>query len=68
MPPPLQNNVIDDIEEGEVSQYEYTNQDLNYFGELLSEGFLTEHEYQDFEFFYANIYQTESDLSPQSLS
>ena len=50
--------MVDDIEEGEVSQYEDTNQDLNYFRELLSDGFLTEHEYQDSQFFYANIYQT----------
>ena len=45
VPPPLQNNVVDEIEEDEVSQYEYSNQDLNYFGELVSEGFLTEHDY-----------------------
>ena len=32
VPPPLQNNVVDEIEEGEVSQYEDSNQDLNYFG------------------------------------
>ena len=29
VPPPLQNNVVDEIEEGEVSQYEDSNQDLN---------------------------------------
>ena len=34
VPPPLQNHVVDDIEEGEVSQYEDSNQDLNYFGGL----------------------------------
>ena len=38
---------------------------MNYFGELLSKCFLTEHEYQNFEFFDANIYQIESDLNPQ---
>ena len=38
---------------------------MNYFGELLSEGFLTEHDYQNSEFFDANIYQTESDLGPE---
>ena len=65
VPPPLQNNVVDEIEEDEVSQYEYSNQDLNYFGELVSEGFLTEHDYQNSEFFYANIYQTKSDLGPE---
>ena len=36
---------------------------MNYFGELLSEGFLTKQEYQDSKFFDANIYQTKSDLS-----
>ena len=47
----LQNNVVDEIEEGEYLQYEDSNQDMNYFGELLSEGFLTEHNYQNSVFF-----------------
>ena len=64
VPPPLQNNIVDEIEEGEDSQYEYSNQDMNYFGELSSEGFLTEHDYHNSEFFDANIYQTESYLGP----
>ena len=55
-------------EEGEVSQYEDSNQDLNYFGELSSKGFLTEHDYINSEFFDANIYQIESDLSPEFLA
>ena len=38
---------------------------MNYFGELSAEGFLTEDEYLNSEFFYANVYQTESDLVPQ---
>ena len=36
VPPPLQNNVIDEGEEGEDEKFE----DTNYFGELLTEGFL----------------------------
>ena len=57
--------MVDEIEEGEVSYYEDKNQDLNYFGELSLEGFLTEHDYLNFEFLDANIYQIESDLSPE---
>ena len=39
---------------------------MNYFGELPAEGFLTEYEYLNSEFFDANVYQTESDLAPQA--
>ena len=41
------------------------NQDMNYFGEFSAEGFLTEDEYLNSEFFDANVYQTENDLAPQ---
>ena len=37
--PPLQNNVNDEGEEEEDGQFEDTNQDINYFGELLTKGF-----------------------------
>ena len=40
VPPPLQNNVIDEGEEDEDGQFEDTNQDTNqdtnHFGELLT--------------------------------
>ena len=41
VPPALQNNVSDEVEEGDDGQYEYSDQVINYFGNLLSEGFLT---------------------------
>ena len=41
VPHPLQNNVTDEVEEGEDLQYEDLNQDINYLGDLSSEGFLT---------------------------
>ena len=41
VPPPLQNNVNDEGEEEEDGMFEDTNQDINYFGELLTKGFLT---------------------------
>ena len=56
--------MINEIEEGEDMQDEELNQDMNYFGELSAEGFLTEDEYLNSEFFDAKVYQTESDLAP----
>ena len=49
MPPLLHNNVID---EGEIEEgfFEDPNQDMNYFGEQLTEGFVTEE-----DFFNSNI-------------
>ena len=41
---------------------------MNYFGEFSAEGFLTKDEYLNFEFFDANVYQTESDLASQVLA
>ena len=49
VPPPPQNNVIDEGEGKEDEQYEDTNQDINHFGELLTEGFLTEEDYLNLE-------------------
>ena len=49
-------------------QDQYLNQDINYFGELAAEGFLTEDEYLNFEFFDENVYKIESDLAPQVLA
>ena len=62
VPPPLQNYIINETEEGEDMQDEYLNQDMNYFAEFSTEGFSTEDEYLNSEFFDANIYQTENDL------
>ena len=57
--------MINETEEGEDVQDEDLNQDVNYFGELSTEGFLIEDEYLNSEFFDANVYQIESDLDPQ---
>ena len=62
MPPPLQKNVIDEGEAEEDEHYEHTNQDINHFGELLTEGFLTEEDYLNSEYYDANIFQIENDL------
>ena len=56
VPPPLQNNVIDEGEEEEDGQFEDTNQEINHFGELLTEGFLTEEDYLNYEYYDANIF------------
>ena len=50
IPPPLQNNVTNEVEESEDGKYEDSNKEINYFGDSLSEGFLTEHDYQNSEF------------------
>ena len=62
MPPPLQNNVIDEGEEGEDEKFKYTNQDINHFGDLLTDGFLNEEYYLNSEYYDANIFKTENDL------
>ena len=62
MPPPLPNNVTDEGEEEEDGQFEDTNQDINHFGEVLSEGFLTENDYLNSEYYVANIFQIKNDL------
>ena len=40
--------MIHEAKEGEDVQDEYLHQDINYFGELSAEGFLTEDEYLNF--------------------
>ena len=62
MPSPLKSNVIDEGEAEEDEQYEDTNQDINHFGELLTEGFLTEEDYLNYECYDANIFHTENYL------
>ena len=42
VPPPLQNNVVDEEEIEEEVFFEDTDQDMNYFGEQLTKGFVTE--------------------------
>ena len=42
VPPPLQNNVVEEEEIGEEVLFEDTDQGMNHFGEILSEGFVTE--------------------------
>ena len=51
-----------------MGQYEDSYQEINYFGDSLSEGFLTEHDYQNSEFFDANVNQIENDLAPDVLA
>ena len=63
MPPPLQNNVTDEGEIEEDEQFEDPDQDINYFGEQLTEGFVTEEGFFNFEYYDANVFQTEDDLN-----
>ena len=41
VPPPLQNNVTDEGEIEEEEFFEDLDQDMNYFGERLTKGFVT---------------------------
>ena len=63
MPPPLQNNVTHEGEEDEEGQFEFINPDINLLGDLLTEGFVTEEEFLNYEYYDANVFQTEDDLN-----
>ena len=63
MPPPLQNNVTDEEELEEDEQFEDPDQDKNYFGEQLTEGFVTEEDFLNSEYYDADIFQTENYLN-----
>ena len=63
MPPPLQNNVTDEVEIEEEYFFEDIDQDMNYFGEQLTEGFVTEEDFLNSEYYDADVFQTENDLN-----
>ena len=62
MPPPLQNNVVDEEEVDDEGIFEDTNQDMNHFWEGLSGSFVTEEEFLNEECFDADMFETEDDL------
>ena len=62
MPPPLQNNVADEEEVDEELLFEETDQDMNHFGEGLSEGFVTKEDFLNSEYYDADIFETEDDI------
>ena len=49
-------NVTYEGGEDEDGQFEDSNQEINHFGELLSESFLTEYDYMNSKFSNANIF------------
>ena len=62
VPPPLQNNVADEEEVDEELLFEETDQDMNHFGEVLSEGFVTEEEFLNAEIYDADMFKIENDI------
>ena len=62
VPPPLQNNVVDEEEIDEEVTFEDIDQDMNHFGEILSEGFVTEEEFLNAESYDADMFKTKDDL------
>ena len=63
MPPPLQNNVTDEGEIEEEEFFEDPDQDMNYFGEQLNEGFVTKEDFLNSEYYDADVFETENDLN-----
>ena len=43
--------------------FEDIDQDMNYFGEQLTEGFVTEEEFLNSEYYDADMFETENDLN-----
>ena len=43
--------------------FEDTDQDMNYFGEQLTEGFVTEEEFLNLEYYDADMFEIENDLN-----
>ena len=43
--------------------FEDTDQDMNYFGEQLTEGFVTKEEFLNSEYYDADMFETEDDLN-----
>ena len=63
MQPPLQNNVVDEEEIEEEVFFDDTDQDMNYFGEQLTEGFVTEEDFLNSKYYDADVFETENDLN-----
>ena len=63
VPPPLQNNVTDEGEIEEEEFFEDPNQDMNYFGEQLTEGFVIEEDFFNSEYYDAYVFEIENDLN-----
>ena len=63
VPSPLQKNVIDEGEEDEEGQLEDINPDIILLGDLLTEGFVTEEELLNSEYYDADVFQIEDDLN-----
>ena len=58
VPPPLQNNVADEEEIEEEEFFEDPDQDMNYFGEQLAKGFVTEEDFLNSEYYDAYVFET----------
>ena len=63
MPPPLQNNVANEEEIEEEEFFEDLDKDMNYFGEQLTEGFVTEEYFLNSEYYDADVFETKNDLN-----
>ena len=60
VPPPLQNNVADEEEIEEEEFFEDLDQDMNYFGEQLTKGFVTEEDFLNSEYYDADVFEIEN--------
>ena len=58
VPPPLQNNVVDEEEIEEEVFFEDPYQDMNFFGEQL-----TEEDFLNSEYYDADMFEIENDLN-----
>ena len=56
VPPPLQNNVTNEGEIEEDEHFEDPDQDINYFGEQLTKGFVTEEDFLNSEYYDENVF------------
>ena len=63
VPPPLQNNVADEGEIEEEEFFEDPDQDMNYFGEQLTKGFVTEEDFLNSKYYDADVFEIENDLN-----
>ena len=67
VPPPLQNNVVDEEEVDDEVIFEDTDQDMNHIGEILSGGFFTEEEFLNAECYDDDMLETEDDLGLEKI-
>ena len=63
VPPPLQNNVVDEEEIEDEVFFEDTYQDMNYFGEQLTENFVIDEYFLNSEYYDADMFETKNDLN-----